>query len=133
VSSRRATRHDGLDDRRRRRPLLRDHQHLRAAPTSWCGVSFDWGEPAHCEELLGDVFELEITNHNTPWIAETPDEIWELVSESFGPIKTLLGVLPPERAEAFRIEMLDYLEEEQTEDGIGLDRLYILVVGTRKS
>ena len=101
-------------------------------PPPGAGVPFDWGEPEHCEELLGDAFELEITNHNTPWKAETPDEIWELISESFGPIKTLLGALPPERAEAFRVEMLDYLEEELTEDGIGLDRLYILVVGTRK-
>ena len=101
-------------------------------PPPGAGVPFDWGELEHCEELLGDAFELEITNHNTPWKAETPDEIWELISESFGPIKTLLGALPPERAEAFGVEMFDYLEEELTEDGIGLDRLYILVVGTRK-
>ena len=49
--------------------------------------------------------------------------------ESFGPIKTLLGVLPPDRAESFRTEMLEYLEDETTDEGIDIERLYRLIVG----
>lgn len=55
-----------------------------------------------------------------------------MMATSFGPIKTLLGVLPPERADAFRTEMLAYLEGEETPDGITLDRIYSLIVGTRR-
>ena len=102
-------------------------------PPPDAGVPFQWGEPEHCEALLGPAFDLEITTHNTPWHVETPDELWELMAESFGPIKTLLGMLPPERAEAFRAEMFEHLEEERTPDGVTMDRIYNLVVGTRKS
>ena len=101
-------------------------------PPPGAGIPLQWGEPEHCEELLGDAFELVITGHNTPQTGETPEEFWELMSESFGPIKTLLGALPPERAEAFRDEMLAFLEEEQTPDGVTMDRFYNLIVGTRK-
>jgi SAM-dependent methyltransferase len=102
-------------------------------PPPGAGIPFEWGEPEHCEELLGPFFELEITSHNTPWPFETPDEMWDLMSESFGPIKTLLGVLPPERAAAFKADMFEFLESERTPDGIDLDRPYNLIVGTRRS
>ena len=96
------------------------------------GVPFAWAEPEYAEMRLGDAFELEFSQHNSPWQEETPIAVWELMSESFGPIKTLLGVLPPERAESFRTEMLEYLEEERTDEGIDIERLYRLIVGTRK-
>jgi SAM-dependent methyltransferase len=102
-------------------------------PPPGAGIPFDWGEREHCEELLGPAFELELSEENTPWPSETPDEVWALISENFGPVKTLLGVLPPERAESFRQEMFDFLEAERTEDGITLDRPYLLIVGTRRS
>ena len=102
-------------------------------PPPGAGIPFAWGEPEHCEELLGPAFELEITSDNTPWPFETPQDMWDLMSESFGPIKTLLGVLPPERAESFRQELFDFLEAERTPDGISLDRPYNLIVGTRRA
>lgn len=102
-------------------------------PPPGAGVPFDWGEREHSEALLGPAFELDLSDGNTPWPSETPDEVWSLMSESFGPIKTLLGVLPPERAESFRQEMFAFLEEELTADGITLDRPYRLIVGTRRS
>jgi hypothetical protein len=55
------------------------------------------------------------------------------MSESFGPIKTLLGVLPPDRAAAFKADLFEFLESEQTADGIHLDRPYNLILGTRRS
>lgn len=102
-------------------------------PPPRAGVPIEWGDPVHCDELLGPYFDLTITTHNSEWQAEGADEVWELISESFGPIKTLLANLPPERANAFRDEMRGYLAEEDTEAGLVMDRYYNLVVGTRKS
>lgn len=101
-------------------------------PPPGAGMAFAWGEAEHCEELLGPFFELELTTHNTPWHEETADRMWELLSQSFGPIKTLLANLPPDRAAAFTREMRDHLADEQTEDGLVMDRYYNLIVGTRK-
>ena len=39
----------------------------------------------------------------------------------------------PERAESFRAEMFEYLEEKTTPEGINLERLYRLIVGMRRS
>jgi SAM-dependent methyltransferase len=96
------------------------------------GVPFQWAEPDYAEMRLGGTFELELSEHNSPMTEETPMALWELMSESFGPIKTLLGALPPDRAESFKQELLAYLEEERTEDGLDVERLYRLIVGTRK-
>ena len=52
--------------------------------------------------------------------------------ETFGPIKTLLGALPPERAEAFKTELVDVCRREQTDAGLTMSRPYPLVLGVRK-
>ena len=83
------------------------------------------------ESLLGESFELTATTRNTPWRAETGDELWQEMSESFGPIKTLLGALPPERAASFERELRDFFSGEQVEGEVVLDRPYLLVVGVR--
>jgi hypothetical protein len=75
---------------------------------------------------------LTITAHNCEWRADSADEVWTLLTESFGPIKMLLANLPPDRANALREEMQAYLAEEQTADGLAMDRFYNLILGTRK-
>lgn len=101
-------------------------------PPPGAGIPIEWGEPEHCEKLLGPSFDLEITSHNTPWQVETAEEMWTEISENFGPIATLLRMLPPERAADFRQELIELFEEERTSDGVRMDRFYNLVVGTRK-
>jgi SAM-dependent methyltransferase len=100
-------------------------------PPPGAGVAASWGEPGYAESLLGDAFDLTINERNTPWEVDTAEEMWAEMSEAFGPIKTLLGVLPPERAEAFRDELLDLFRREQTEDGLSMSRPYLLVLGVR--
>ena len=73
-----------------------------------------------------------MTDRDTPWQAESAEEMWTEISEAFGPIKTLLGALPPERAESFKGELLDFFAREQTEEGLSMDRPYLLVLGVRK-
>ena len=102
-------------------------------PPPDAGVAASWGEREYVERLLGDDFDLTITEHDTPWKVESPEELWALISESFGPIKTLLATLPPERAEAFETEMLEFFRGEETDDGLSLARPYFLIHGVRKS
>ena len=102
-------------------------------PPPGAGVAVSWGEPGYAEGLLGDDFELTITQHDTPWQVETAQEMWTEMSEAFGPIKTLLGALPPERSEAFKTELLEFFEGEATESGISMNRPYLLIAGTRRS
>ena len=66
-------------------------------PPPGAGTALQWGEASYCEKMLGDAFELTITTHNTPQEEESGEAVWELLSTSFGPIKTLLGNLPEER------------------------------------
>jgi ubiquinone/menaquinone biosynthesis C-methylase UbiE len=101
-------------------------------PPPGAGVAATWGEPGYAETLLGDHFEITTTDRNTPWVKETADEMWAEMSEAFGPIKTLLGALPADRAESFRTEMLAFFAGEQDETGISFDRPYLLVYGVRK-
>jgi hypothetical protein len=58
--------------------------------------------------------------------------MWTEMSEAFGPIKTLLGLLPPERAEAFRTDLLDFFRREETDAGLTMSRPYLLAHGARK-
>ncbi len=102
-------------------------------PPPGAGVAASWGEPGYAESLLGDDFELTITQRDTPWEVESAQQMWTEMSEAFGPIKTLLGVLPPERAESFKEELLTFFEGEMTESGISMNRPYLLIAGTRRS
>ena len=101
-------------------------------PPPDAGVAGSWGEPGYAESLLGDDFELTIAAKDTPWEAESADELWTEMSGAFGPIKTLLEVLEPARAEAFEEELLEFFREEETEGGLLMSRPYVLVHGVRK-
>jgi SAM-dependent methyltransferase len=102
-------------------------------PVEGAGVATQWGDAAYCESLLGPHFELEIETLNTPWRGASAQEMWDEFSTSFGPIVTLLRMLEPERATAFRNDLIALFEENTAEDGdVGLDRPYLLVKGTRR-
>jgi SAM-dependent methyltransferase len=102
-------------------------------PPPGAGTALAWGEATNSEKLLGEAFELTITTHNTPQEEESGEAVWELLSTSFGPIKTLLGNLPEERAQSFHDEMVGWLEEQRTGDVVRFDRVYHLVSGVRRS
>ena len=102
-------------------------------PPEGAGVAASWGEAGYAEKLLGDAFDLTVTAHDTPWVAKSADEMWTEMSEAFGPIKTLYGALPPERAAAFRDDLLSFFRREEKETGLKMSRPYLLVRGVRKS
>lgn len=100
-------------------------------PVEGAGVATQWGDPDYCESLLGGDFDLSIERRNSPWKGESGAAIWDEFSEAFGPIVSLLRVLPPDRAAALRTDLIAFFEEGATDEGILLDRPYILVQGTR--
>ncbi|MGI8974440.1 MAG: class I SAM-dependent methyltransferase [Gaiella sp.] len=101
-------------------------------PMAGAGTSLQWGDRDYAEQLLGDTFELTFSEENSPWRESSAEELWELMATSFGPIKTLLSTLEPERAAGFREELLTLFAESQAADAIELDRPYLLVHGTRR-
>lgn len=101
-------------------------------PPEGAGVAATWGQAGYAESLLGDTFDVKATPNDTPWVAKSADEMWTEMSEAFGPIKTLLGGLPPERASAFKEDMLGFFRREETESGLQMSRPYILIFGVRK-
>ena len=102
-------------------------------PVEGAGAPTQWGDAAYCEALLGPHFELEIETLNTPWTAPSAEEMWDEFSTSFGPIVTLLKMLEPERAAAFRADLVALFDDSSDADGaVVLDRPYLLVKGTRR-
>ncbi len=87
-------------------------------PVEGAGNALSWSDPSHCEQLLGDDFELTFSDHDIPWVAESAEELWTEMSEAFGPIVVLLRNLDEEAAARFREELTDLFGWLQTEDGV---------------
>jgi SAM-dependent methyltransferase len=92
----------------------------------------DWGREEHVRELLGDNFELEFHGGDMPLEAESGDEVWELFSTSFGPVKTLWETLESPRREELRQAFVDFHEGFRENGGIRMEREYLVTVGTRR-
>jgi SAM-dependent methyltransferase len=92
----------------------------------------DWGREERLEELLGDVFELEV-EERVWWLeGDSLEDVWELISNGAPPVKALLDSLEPDRAAAFRAAMLEHWSQYETPDGVREPRHYLLVLGTRR-
>jgi hypothetical protein len=96
-------------------------------------VAASWGEPGYAESLFSHAFDVTVSRRDTPWHVESAEELWSEISKGFGPIKTLLGALEPERADAFEDELLALFRSEETETGISMARPYLLIRGRRRS
>lgn len=93
---------------------------------------FDWGKEDRVRELLGDAFELEITELVSTLKLESAEAYWDLFSTSYGPTKTLaenLGDRRPELRQAW-IDMFN--DKYAVEGGIAHTREYLLIIGTRR-
>jgi SAM-dependent methyltransferase len=102
-------------------------------PFEGAGVPTAWGDRPYCESLLGPHFDLEIESLNTPWSGASGEEMWDEFSTSFGPIVVLLRMLEPERASAFRDDLIALFDGNASDGGgVVLDRPYLLVKGTRR-
>jgi SAM-dependent methyltransferase len=93
---------------------------------------FAWGDPEHVTELLGEAFELELSEHVSTLRVASGEEYWELFSTSYGPTKTLADSLDERRGDLHR-DWVDFFEQNYRDDGeIVHTREYLLVLGTRR-
>jgi SAM-dependent methyltransferase len=101
-------------------------------PVEGAGSPVAWGDAAYCESRLGDRFRLSFEELDVPWEADSADAMWDELSVAFGPIATLLRTLEPDRARAFRDDMVAWFAEGDTGDGVVLERPYLLISGERR-
>jgi SAM-dependent methyltransferase len=92
----------------------------------------EWGRQEHQRELLADGFELEIAERESSQRGESGEQIWELTSTSFGPSKTLLDSLDPDRAEEYHQATVEFYERYRDGDAISHPRHYLLTIGRRR-
>jgi ubiquinone/menaquinone biosynthesis C-methylase UbiE len=101
-------------------------------PTPGAGSSLAWGDEGYCRQHFGEAFDLDFTTHDVPWIGESAEDLYEEMATAFGPIVVLLRSLEPERAAAFRAEMLELFGRLATDDGVVVPRPFLLVRGIRR-
>jgi SAM-dependent methyltransferase len=93
---------------------------------------FDWGDQGRVRELLGDAFELDLSEHVSTLHLPSGEAYWELFSTSYGPTKTLADSLGERREELHRT-WVDFFETNYRGNGeIAHTRDYLLVLGTRR-
>ena len=94
---------------------------------------FDWGDENRVRELLGESFELELSEHVSPLHLSSGEEYWELFSTNYGPTKILADSLTDERREELHRDWVDFFETNHRSNGeIVHPREYLLVLGTRR-
>lgn len=97
------------------------------------GRPVQWGSEEYVHERFDDTFELRIERRMSRFEMESFDQAWEEFSTKFGPTKTLLDNLPPERGEELRQTMRDHFAPGVQPDGrVVDDREYLLVRGVRR-
>jgi SAM-dependent methyltransferase len=92
----------------------------------------EWGTEARVAELLGGAFELEIDEGVWHLTGESPEAVWELMTEGAPPVKALLATLGPDDADAFREAMLDYWAGFQSSGIVAEPRRFLIVTGRRR-
>jgi SAM-dependent methyltransferase len=93
---------------------------------------FDWGDEARVTELLGDAFELDLSEHVSTLRVPSGEDYWELFSTSYGPTKTLADSLG-DRREDLRRDWVEFFETNYRDNGeIAHTREFLLVLGTRR-
>jgi SAM-dependent methyltransferase len=107
-------------------------QPFQPPPPDGAARPLDWGREEHVRELLGDAFELDFHLGDMPLEAESGEEVWELFSTSFGPVKTLWEMLESPRREEFREAFIDFHEGFRADGGIRMERGYLITIGTRR-
>ena len=96
------------------------------------GRPLDWGTREHVRALLGDAFDLEFIELESPQHGESGEQLWELFAGSFGPVKTLNETLPPERRDEFERALVDFWERHRDGDVIRHERHYLVTLGIRR-
>jgi ubiquinone/menaquinone biosynthesis C-methylase UbiE len=102
-------------------------------PPEGAGSPLQWGVEAYVHERLDETFELRIERRLSRLEDESLDHAWETFSTKFGPTKTLLDTLTPERRTEYEATMKGLFADGVQPDGRVVDeREYLLVRGIRR-
>ena len=93
-----------------------------APPPHRTPASRSVGRAGYAECCLGDAFELELTEHDTPWKAESAEELWAEMSEASGRSRRSSAPCRPSVPSRSRKELLDFFGGEADRDGIAIER-----------
>ena len=85
-----------------------------------------------CSELLDEAFELAFEEHDSLLTLPSGEDYWELFSNSYGPTKTAVEALEPERREEFHRTWVDFGDARREGDQVVHHREYLLTLGTRR-
>jgi SAM-dependent methyltransferase len=101
-------------------------------PVPGAGSPFAWGDKEHVSALLGDSFELAFEEHDSPLALPSGEDYWELFSTSYGPTKTAIEALEPDRREEFHRAWVAFGDARREGDQMVHHREYLLTLGTRR-
>jgi ubiquinone/menaquinone biosynthesis C-methylase UbiE len=78
-----------------------------SAPPSGVPSPFIWGDENEVKRLFGSSFrDYRFERYDCPEFADTPEEIADLFLDRYGPTHRLHRTLPPEKAAAFRTDLI---------------------------
>ncbi len=100
-------------------------------PPEGVGSPFDWGLESHVQDLLGDDFELEFEQLDSPLEMESGEAVWELFVRDYGPTKVVYESLDEERREELHRSFVELHEGSRVNGGLHFSRTYLLTAGTR--
>jgi ubiquinone/menaquinone biosynthesis C-methylase UbiE len=109
--------------------LFRLTASFQPPPPPGVGNPLEWGTREHARELLEDAFELEFVELESPQLAESAEQLWDLFSTSFGPTKTLAESLPPDRREELHRTFVEFFEQYRDGAEIRQPRHYLAILG----
>lgn len=113
--------------------MFRAFGQFQPPPPPGAGTPLQWGGEDYVRDLLGEAFELTIERRFSIHEDESPDQAWLYFAPRFGPVRTLLDTLDPERREEFERAALGHFRARAGADGRFHDeREYLLVSGIRR-
>lgn len=101
-------------------------------PPAGVGSPFEWGREDYVRELLGDDFELEFEQLDSPLEMESGEAVWELWVRDYGPTKVLYESLDETRREELHRSFVELHERSRVNGGLRVSRTYLLTTGTRR-
>ncbi len=102
-------------------------------PPEGAGSPCDWGRREHVTGLLGDEFELEFFDGESPQLADSPEELWDLFLASMGPLRLLLAASDDARRQEIHDSFIDFYRDYTLKDGsVSQPREYVVIIGHKR-
>jgi SAM-dependent methyltransferase len=102
-------------------------------PPAGLASPFNWGDPEKVQRLLGDSFgNVSFARGDCPQFGSSPEDIWDLFSNRYGPTVRAAASLQGAALESFRGEILAFLNGYRAQDGkVRWGREYLITHAVR--